>query len=204
MRTFGTFVVAAVFGLAAGCGGGSGGSSSGGRSGANGGQCPASSNGKTCTGEAAYNTCISTACGTDAKACFGANYASGDFTGSPCADYMGCIMKCPCDATASTCEANCSTQTLQTAAGATCLTCLTTLGTCVAGAGCTQPNCTTTTTTTTNTSTGTGCAAAVACCTSLATLDATLAQQCQAALAGQTDAVCAQVVAAYKQAGVCN
>lgn len=213
MRTFGTFVVAILFGLT-GCGGGSSnGTSPTGRTGSTGGQCPASSKGQTCTGEDAYNNCVASACGTQVKACFGNNYAKGDFTGSVCADWMSCQMKCPCDATASTCEGTCATQYLMSAAGTSCMTCVTTLGACVqAATNCTQPVCTTTTTTTTNTttttttttSTGTGCAGAIACCNALASLGgATLVQQCQAALAGQTDAVCEQVVASYKQAGLC-
>ncbi len=201
MRTFGTFFVAAIFACVAGCGGSS--SSSNGRTGANGGQCPASSNGKTCTGEAAYQTCITNACGTQAKTCFGNNYASGDFSGSICADYMGCVMKCPCDSTATTCETSCSTQYLATTAGAACMSCVTTLGYCVAQSGCTQPVCTTTstntnttttTTTTTTTSTGTNCVALQTCCTKMT--DATIKAACQGSItnAGGVDSTCALIL----------
>lgn len=208
MRTSGIFVAAIVFGLMA-CGGGSGssGTSPSGRTGSNGGQCPASSKGQTCTGEDAYNNCLTSACGTQVKACFGNNYAKGDFTGSVCADWMNCQMKCPCDATASTCEGACATQYLMTAAGTTCLSCVTQLGTCVqAATSCKQPVCTTTNpgVDAGGTSTGGGCAGASACCDALAALGgATVVQQCKTALAGQTDAVCDQVVTSYKQAGLC-
>jgi hypothetical protein len=71
--------------------------------------------------------------------------------------------------------------------------------------------CTTTgtsTSTATTTSTSTGCAAALACCNALGTVaggGAGLVQQCQQAMAaaGQTDAVCNQVLRAYQSAGYC-
>jgi hypothetical protein len=211
MRTFDTFLAVGILALAAGCGGSDNKSTSG-RTFSNGGQCPASSSGEVCTGEDAYNTCELNACGTEYKACFGNNFASGDFAGGVCADFFACEMKCPCDATATTCEETCTTQYLTTAAGATCAACVTTLSTCVttgAGATCTNPVCTTTSTNTntntnTDTSTSTGCAGALACCTALGTTyGATVTTQCQTALAGQTDATCDQVVSAYKAAGIC-
>jgi hypothetical protein len=196
MRTFGTFLAVAIFAGAAGCGGGSGGSSytsPTGRSAANGGQCPGSSSGQTCTGEQAYMDCAMKACGTQYKTCFGNNYAKGDFTGGTCADFIACEMNCPCDATKATCEGTC-TAGLATATGATCMTCLTTLSTCVTGAACTQPVCTTGTTTTTTTSTGTNCAALQTCCGKMA--DATIKAACQSAItsAGGDDATCALIL----------
>jgi hypothetical protein len=212
MRTFGTFMVAVVFAVAAGCGGGSSnGTSSSGRTGSTGGQCPSSSSGQTCTGEDAYNTCMMAACGAEYKACFGNNYASGNFTGGVCADWVNCMLKCPCDATATTCETNCN-MSLTTAAGQPCMTCVLSLSACVetgAGAACTAPVCTptgtatntatntvtlTTTSTTTTTSTGTNCAALQACCAKMA--DATMKTACQSAAtsAGGVDSTCALIL----------
>jgi len=218
MRTFATFLVAVVLVFATGCGGGSNnkGTSSTGRSGSTGGQCP-STTGQNCTGGDAYTQCEMAACGTQYKACFGNNFASGDFTGGACADWLNCELPCPCDGSTaqSTCEGNCTAQFLTTAA---CATCLGTLGGCVdtgAGASCTQPVCPSTgtntststltttltsTLTTTSTSTSTGCAAAAACCTALgASLGASVAQTCQSTLAGLTDAQCTAAISAYKQ-----
>ena len=214
MRTYGTLLVTGIVALVVGCGGSSGSKTSGsGRSGATGGQCPASSNGQTCTGEAAYETCVMGVCGTQYKACFGNNYASGNFTGGACADWVSCEMACPCDATATTCESTCSAQFLTTTAGQTCLSCLTTLETCVSGAACTQPVCTTTSTNTntatltntntaTNTGTGTSCAALTACC---ATLTGAVATGCQAAVssAAGVDATCASLLTSFKSGGYC-
>jgi hypothetical protein len=206
MRTFGTFLVAVVFAVAAGCGGGSSnnGTSSSGRSASSGGMCPgSSSSGEVCTGEEAYANCELSACGTEYKACFGANYASGNYAGGACADWMNCMMACPCDATATTCETNCS-MTLATAAGQTCMTCLLSLQACTdtgAGASCTQPVCTSTNTTTstatstsTTTSTGTNCAALAACCARMT--DATMQTACQSAAssAGGVDSTCALIL----------
>jgi hypothetical protein len=208
MRTFSSFLAVGILAATVGCGGSSGnGTSSTGRSASNGGQCPVDS---TCTGEAEYENCLLTACGAEYKACFGANFASGDFTGSPCADFIKCEMACPCDATGQACEANCATQ--YAAMGSACYTAITALATCVGAnvtpnGSCVPPVCSggpTGTSTSTDTSTSTGCAEALACCTSLgATYGAAVAQQCAAALSGQTDAVCAQLVASYRQAGVC-
>ena len=210
MRTLGIFLAVGILAVVAGCGGSStsggldgGGSSTTGRTPSNGGQCPGST-GQSCTNESAYQSCLLNACGTEYKAALGNNFASGNFTGSPCADFMNCQLKCPCDATATTCEATCATT--YAASGSTCFTALMAVEACVVGnTSCTcTPATNTNTNTNTNTSTGTGCTAAQACCASLGTTyGASVAQQCATALAGQTDAACTQLVASYKQAGVC-
>jgi hypothetical protein len=208
MRTFGTFLAVGILALAAGCGGSSGsnGTSSTGRSASNGGQCPGSSSGQSCTGEAAYNTCELNACGAQYKVCFGNNFASGNYAGGACSDFLTCELKCPCDATAMTCEQTCATQYMLTST--VCATCLGTLSACVdsgAGAACTKPVCTTTgtaTNTNTNTSTGTNCAALQTCCASAA---GAVATACQSALAntGGVDTTCAGVLSGFKTAGYC-
>jgi hypothetical protein len=203
MRTFGTFVVAGILALTLGCGGGSDdkGSSSGGRDPANGGACPASTKGQVCTGEEEYANCVMAVCGTQYKTCFGESYASGVFAGS-CGGYLTCMMSCPCDATAQTCETGCTTQV---SANAECMTCLLTLASCVQATGCTQPVCQTTATSTstaTQTSTGTGCAALQACC---AAMPAALASSCQSALtaAGGVDTTCSTILTSFQSAGYC-
>jgi len=197
MRTFGTLLAVALLVSAAGCGGGS---SSGnytsptGRSPATGGQCPGSTSGQTCTGEQAYYDCLTKACGTEAKACFGNNYLKGDYTGGSCSDFMTCMMACPCDSTADACTTQCAVTYVMSAAGAACATCTTTLQACTTLAACTAPVCTTGTTTTTTTSTGTNCAALQTCCGKMA--DATIKAACQSAItsAGGDDATCALIL----------
>ena len=234
MRTFGTFLAVGILALTTGCGsGGSSGSTAtstatdtttstsigSGRTASNGGQCPASSGGQSCTGEAAYAACSMNACGAQYQACFGSNYASGNFTGGACAGFMTCELQCPCDSTAQTCEMNCSTQYLVTAAGVTCAACLETLSACVTAAKtpptgtgtCAPPVCTTTpaptstatsTATSISTATGTNCLALQACC---ATIPVALASACQASLtnAAGVDTTCALIVSGFKQAGYC-
>jgi hypothetical protein len=154
------------------------------------------------------------ACGTQYKAALGNNFASGNFAGSPCADFMTCELKCPCDTTATTCEAACFTQ--YAGSTSTCYTALMAVEACVVGnTSCTCTLATNTntstatstatkTTTSTSTSTGTGCAGALACCTALASAGgASVVQACKDALAGQTDAVCTQFVSVYKTNGLC-
>jgi hypothetical protein len=207
MRTFGTILVAVIFASAAGCGGGSGSKKSPtGRDPALGGMCPASSGGKTCTGEKEYADCLTAACGAQAKACIGANYAQGDFSGSPCADFMTCEMACPCDATGDACVMNCAS--LHVTPVPACLACAMPMQSCLASAACELPKCTTTgtpTSTSTNTSTGTGanCKALQTCC---ASMPSTVAPSCQAALtsAGGVEASCAAVLQGFQGAGYCG
>jgi hypothetical protein len=214
MRRFGTLATLTMLGLLVGCGGGSDGKGTdgGGPGGTSGtgrdlltGQCLGASD-EVCTGEDAYVTCLAGRCDAQLKACYGADYAKGKYAG-PCGDLMNCEMKCPCDATKDACEATCYSQNGNSVTA--CLSCTTTAATCITGSGCAEPVCTPTSTTTTtltstSTATGTGCAAALACCQSLAaSLGATAVQQCQAAVAGQTDAACAQAIATYKSLGVC-
>jgi hypothetical protein len=175
MRTFTGSLAIAALALVAACGSSSSSNTpSTGRSPSTGGQCPAgSTSGQTCTGEAAFNSCIMTACGAQYQACFGSNYASGNFAGSACADFLTCEIQCPCDATAKTCEYTCYTQ--HAAVGSACSNALLALGVCAAAntaptGACVSPVCTggtppdTSTSTTTSTTTGPNCAAVAACC----------------------------------------
>ena len=225
MRTFGSYLAVGILALAVGCGGSSsgtggpdgGGSSSTGRTASNGGQCPGSSTGQSCTNESAYESCLLNACGTQYKAALGNNFASGNFAGSPCADFMNCELKCPCDTTATTCEAACFTQ--YAGSTSTCYTALMAVEACVVGnttCACTQATNTNTSTATstatgTGTSTGTGtgtgsCAALSGCCASIVAMagGGVTVQECQAAYAAVPDATCAQTLSAYKTEGICK
>jgi hypothetical protein len=207
MRTFGTILVAVIFASAAGCGGGSGSKKSPtGRDPALGGMCPASSGGKTCTGEKAYADCMTAACGAQAKGCIGANYAQGDFSGSPCADFMTCEMACPCDATGDSCVMTCVGNYVTPVP--TCSACALPLQGCLAGAACELPKCdptgtTTSTSTATNTATGANCKALQTCCGSM---PSAVAPSCQAALtsAGGVESSCAAVIQGFQGAGYCG
>jgi hypothetical protein len=197
MRIFGAFVVAGILVVSMGCGSSSNDNkSSGGRSPASGGMCPASSSGQTCTGEQAYLDCLQAACGTQYKDCFGNDYMSGVF-GGKCGDYLTCLMACPCDATASSCESNCTNLVLTNAA---CQTCLLTMGLCTQGAGCQQP-CQGTGIDA-GPAAGANCTALAACCSSL---DASLAPTCQTALAaaGGVETTCSTILGGFKSANLC-
>jgi hypothetical protein len=206
MRTLGTLLVLALYAGAAGCGGGSGSSnytSPTGRSPANGGQCPASSSGQTCTGEDAYYDCLIKACDAQSKACFGNSYLKGDFTGGVCADFMNCVLLCPCDATGDACVMNCTATYVMSATSTACMTCALTLQTCTETAGCVEPVCTTTGIDAgTPTTTGPNCAALQACC---AVAPAAAAAQCQAALtaAAGDETTCLGILTAFQAQGLC-
>jgi hypothetical protein len=197
MRTFVSFLAAGIFAVLVGCGSSSsnGGSGSG-RTGSNGGLCPGSSKGQTCTGEAEYASCTVAACRAEYEACYGSNFASGNFTGSTCADLMACQLKCPCDATATTCESSCRSQ--YAPLGSACLSALGALTVCVAANTAPTGTCVSAVCTG-GTPTATGCAAALQCCQALAAAYGESAvQQCAAMLAGQTDEACNQLITTYK------
>jgi hypothetical protein len=161
------------------------------------GQCPAGSSGQICVGEQAYLDCLTAACGTQVEACFGSNYANGDFTGGRCAAYRTCERACPCDAAGNTCVAACAQQYMLLAPE--CMACASSLQSCTVAAGCKAPVCTST-----GTTSATGrCTALASCCGSL---PSTTATSCQVALAGagDVDATCAAVLEALQAAGYCS
>mgnify|MGYP001768862201 CR=1 FL=1 len=211
MRTYGRFLMAAILVGGLGCGGGDSsdkGLSATGRDPANGGQCSGSSTGQTCTGEEAYMSCIATACGAQIKACYGNNYAKGDFSGGACSELIACQMACPCDATGATCVAACSQQHMM---ASLCSTCMTTMGACLTAAGCAAPVCGGTTTgNTTSISTGTGtgtgtgssCAAFQACCASIT--GPSIATMCSLAQTGGAEQSCALALQGFQQSGYCK
>jgi hypothetical protein len=197
MRLFGTFLAVGILALAAGCGGSSSGgfTSPTGRTASSGGlECK----GQSCAAKDTYYSCVTSKCDADAKTCFGPSYASGTFSGA-CQSFITCTMSCPCDSTGATCL-----QTCYAAITADCVACLTTASTCgvTNSCGAQPPTCPSDASTAKNdsgTTTGTGCAAAQACCTALGTsLGASVAQTCQAAIVGLTDAQCTQAMAAYQ------
>lgn len=212
--------------LAGGCGGGSdsGAPGANGRSATSGGQCPTTS-ADSCPAAKTYETCVIGKCDAPYKAAFGAGYASGNFSGGACASLLTCYMKCPCDATATTCELACYTQR-----DATCDTAMAAVTTCVMGSGCAYPVCSdagtgtlptstltstltstsTLTRTSTSTSTSTGsttgsCAAVSACCAKLiAGSNAVTYQQTCQVITSYGEATCAQILSGWVSAGVCQ
>jgi hypothetical protein len=210
-----------------GCGGGDGGGSinSKGRNTVTG-ECSAQSQGETCTGEAAYEACIKSKCDAQYKACLGSGYASGSYSG-PCGPMANCLLNCPCDATADSCEMNCFQQITPE-----CMTCGQGIEMCERTSGCTEPVCTPITATATGTSTGTGtssgsatktstsfntgtgtsastgnCAALQACCKQLVAAGGPQAAQYEQlcnSYANVPDATCLQVLTGYRQNGLCK
>lgn len=164
--------------------------------------------GGTCAGAAAFSTCMTDNCDSDLRSCFGPSYASATFAG-PCADYMNCIWKCPCDANAKTCEDTC---TSLLAAG-TCLSCLTgnwcMITSCGGPPACILPSLPSPDggiridgggldgARVDGGSFG-GCAAAAACCSVIeARLGSSLGQLCMSAVTGSTDAQCDAALERY-------
>jgi hypothetical protein len=178
---------------------------SGGRTVGSLGQCENGAGG-TCTGAAAFSTCMTDNCDSDLRDCFGPSYASDTFAG-PCADYMNCLWKCPCDANAKACQDTC---TPLLAAG-TCLSCLTgswcMITSCGGPPACVLP--------TLPASDGGirigidggaradggsagGCAAAAACCAVIeARMGTSFGQLCTSAVTGSTDAQCDAALERY-------
>ncbi|HEX7599730.1 MAG TPA: hypothetical protein VF518_16050 [Polyangia bacterium] len=188
--------------------------------------------GQTCTGVDAYDSCVTTACDAEAKAALGSGYASGSYSG-PCADYMKCVLACPCDATATSCQTNCYSKVTSNAA---CMTPAIALSTCIDSAACAEPVCSggtstgtgggtatytnASTATYTNAGTATFTNASTATFTSLTTgtggPNCTKLQTCCNSLAaGSTsadcssvnslsDASCASLLTTYAQYGVCK
>jgi hypothetical protein len=75
----------------------------------------------------AYTNCAESRCAQQETNCYGANRASGDYTGGACATYADCLGKCGCNNDA--CVQACGQP------DTTCLACMTTL------AGCGQQSC---------------------------------------------------------------
>ena len=108
--------------------GASSGGSGGGAGGIPGSAC--GSSGTSTTNCPSYTSCVETSCTTQLKACYGAGYAGGNYSGGACSAYVTCTQACACN---STCIQACS----QTAE---CSTCLTTWEMCAQNACATQFN----------------------------------------------------------------
>ena len=115
----------------------------------------------------------------------------------------------PCDTTAATCEQQCLATHLT--GDVACSACIGTIATCMATAGCQEPDCTsgtdTNTNTNTDTNTGTGsCSKATACCATLASAAGVQAQALAAACAQVTaggETACATFMTQVQTAGYC-
>jgi hypothetical protein len=97
------------------------------------GECFGSS-GQTCTGVDTFETCVESHCDSQAQACFGSGYKSGNFGGS-CGGFIGCTTKCACGDT--TCQSGCLAQLTSD-----CTSCSQTFSSCEMSSGCAQPVCT--------------------------------------------------------------
>src|SRR5215467_13900780 len=60
--------------------------------------------GQTCTGVDTFESCLESHCDSQAKACYGSGYKSGNFSG-PCGPFISCISQCNCGDT--TCQSGC-------------------------------------------------------------------------------------------------
>jgi hypothetical protein len=137
----------------------------------------------TCTGTAEYTSCIETMCADGYTMCLGANYKTGDSTGSPCETYMSCLNtaadKCTC------------------VKDSACLNCLADkLGSCSVSASCTRPQCTMNAAGTGGGTAGTGgggltCDQVLACCNQLSGEEQTNCVNQVNQIKAGGDAVCA-------------
>lgn len=94
--------------------------------------CPESAAvpGVVCTGLDTYRGCLGEQCAVAYQTCFGAHFATGDFSGGACADYAACLGQAP-----EICATSCAEP------DADCQSCLSSLGNCVVAATCSLPIC---------------------------------------------------------------
>jgi hypothetical protein len=167
---------------------------------------------QTCTGEAAYEQCLMTACNAQMQAAFGSGVATG-VLGGPCASYITCQNNCPCDANNNTCKVSC-----QNNMPAACQTPFTNLTSCVLSASCTLPQCTpaggTGGSTGTGGAPGTGgttglggstgtytCAQLGACCATMT--NASIQSTCTAVVGTANESSCSSAYAGFKSGALC-
>lgn len=131
MRTFAAILV--VSWVVLGCGD-SGSASPDGPNGGRGVVGCFGSTGQTCTGVDTYESCVESHCDSQAQACFGSGYKSGNFSG-PCGGFIGCVSSCACGDTA--CQTGCISQLTND-----CTSCSQTFSTCETSSGCAMPVCT--------------------------------------------------------------
>jgi len=86
--------------------------------------------GVECTGLDTYRACLGDQCAVAYQTCFGAHFATGDFSGGLCADYAACLGQAP-----QICATSCALP------DADCQSCLSGLGNCVVAATCSLPVC---------------------------------------------------------------
>jgi hypothetical protein len=87
----------------------------------------------TCTGQDEYDACLLAACNNEYKTCLGADYLSGNYTGT-CKTETACILACACDDLS--CEMNCYNN-----ASADCESCINVMMDCETNSNCTEPVC---------------------------------------------------------------
>lgn len=191
--------------VAVACSSGADNASSGGTSGSSSGStasfksCPTSLNDECSDADLKpYSDCVSNACDTQFKQCYGADYKNGSF-GGVCGPYVTCVQKCACSDTA------CTTACGQAQGIMECGKCL---GTLTCADACTLPACASSSSSSSSSSGATGggktCADLLSCCNG--TSDAEDKQGC-IALHGQAagnDTTCDVYYSALKSAGKCN
>src|SRR5262249_34813557 len=92
-----------------------------------------------CTGVDACESCVESHCDSQAQACYGSGYKSGNFSG-PCAPFITCVSQCNCGDT--TCQSGCFGKLTND-----CQSCGMTFSNCEMSSGCARPTCTGGTTT---------------------------------------------------------
>ncbi|MFC1641847.1 hypothetical protein ACFL5O_04035 [Myxococcota bacterium] len=97
------------------------------------GECSASTQDPTCSGEEAYEQCLTAKCDSVYQECFGSGYASGTISG-PCAATVTCMKACNCGDL--TCEINCAQSV-----SAECQACDEKVDQCEQTSGCQEPVC---------------------------------------------------------------
>jgi hypothetical protein len=138
-----------------------------------------------------YTDCVTAACDSTYKQCYGNAYATGTFAG-PCGSYITCIQKCNCGDTA--CYQACGTPSSD------CQTCQQGLASC--SGGCTLPACATASSSSSSSSSSGGtaktCADLQTCCDAIT--DPTIKSTCQSShdSAASSDATCNVLYNTYK------
>jgi hypothetical protein len=176
-------------GLASGCS-----SSSSGTGSASSGykQCPSTAR-SACTQADIdpYDQCVTAACDTTTRECFGAGYKTGDFSGGACSSWLDCSNRCGCTDTA--CQEKCP------APADACAACISKMLTCQEGAKCAKPACMAGGSPDSG-SPDPACADLQACCDQIS--DAAQQSTCQRQHDGDPSK-CSEVHGSFQAAGLC-
>lgn len=146
-----------------------------------------------------YVACAEEKCEAEYKQCLGDNFMSSDFSGSPCEEYMNCVLGCDCD---EACLADCATNM-----AADCKSCL--MGPLT---NCVSSNCSAELQECAGTGTGgTGgggssggtCADLEACCNSLPESEQSQCLSNYESIKAGGDSACGTLLQTYQASGKC-